>query len=157
MAQADFTVHVVGNDVIPVGESGVEFFGVFFAGGEFCLVLVLFPLVFLFDLLALGLDCRFFRGFFAGLLVLRGRLGFFVAGFSLASSAFSAGLAASLASADFSSALLAPLASADFTSGLAASFDSAAGLFSASALASGKGSNFGFAMASGLNSAITNK
>ena len=66
MSQADFTIHIVGNNVVPIGESGVEFLGVFLAGGEFTLVLLLFTLVFLLDQLALGLDGWFFGGFFFG-------------------------------------------------------------------------------------------
>ena len=70
VAQADLAVHIVGNDVIPVGKSGIEFLDVFFAGGEFFLVLFLFPFVFLFDPLPLGFDRRLIDGLIGRLLTL---------------------------------------------------------------------------------------
>jgi len=54
-AEMDFPIDLVGNDVVPIGEAGVEFLDFFLAVGDFLIVLVLFPLVFLFDAFALGI------------------------------------------------------------------------------------------------------
>ena len=54
VAEVDLAVDVVGDDVVPVGEAGVELVDVLLAVGDLLIVFVLLPLVLLLDPLALG-------------------------------------------------------------------------------------------------------
>ena len=60
-SEVDLAVHVVGDDVVPIGEAVVEFLDVLLALGDLLFVLLLLALVFLFDPLALGLEVGFRR------------------------------------------------------------------------------------------------
>ena len=131
--EMDFAVNVVGDHVVPIGKAVVEFLDVLLAGGDLLVVFLLLPLIVFLDPLALCLQVDLLL-FLLGLFLLR-------ASFLPVSAA---GLA-SLASGFLSSAFL--------SSGFFSSAFFSSGFFSSL----GNSSKAGLGMASGLNSAITNR
>ena len=126
--EVDLAVDLVRDDVVPVGEAGVELLDPLLAVGDLLVVLLLFALVLFLDALALGLEVGLLLDFLrfvllAGLLLRGGGLADFRSSPGFCPEADGAG--------------------------------SPAGFFVV--FSPGRGSSSGLAMASGLNSAMTNR
>ena len=141
----DFAVHVVGDDVIPVGKAVVEFLDVLFALGDLPFILLALALIFLFDALRLALRSGFGGSFLASSFLAACALA------GLAGRIDLVGLVGGLARRAFGVALRAALGLA---LGVAFRF---AGLVFLGGLGGKLPLSTGLAMASGLNSAMTSK